>query len=138
MNASWVKREKEGGDKHKPARTILVVEDIDETRLMMRLVLELSGYCVLEAVDGQEAIEVARRERPDLIIMDIGLPVVDGLTATRLIREEAGSAEVPIVAVTARGTAECRVKALAAGCDEYVTKPINFDQLGTLLKRLLP
>src|SRR5919199_1286842 len=77
-------------------RTILVVEDFDETRFMMKVVLEMSGYRVLEATNGVEAVEVARRERPDLILMDIGLPLMDGFVATRTIRDEADLAGVPI------------------------------------------
>ena len=117
--------------------TVLVVEDFDETRFVLKLSLELRGYRVLEALNGQEAVEIARREPLDLILMDLSLPVLDGFAATRRIREEARSRDVPIVAVTAHATAEYRVKALAAGCNEYVTKPIDFDKLGHLLNRLL-
>lgn len=117
--------------------TVLVVEDFDETRFVMKLSLELRGYRVLEALNGQEAVEIARREPLDLILMDLSLPLLDGFAATRLIREEARSHQVPIVAVTAHATAEYRVKALAAGCNDYVTKPIDFDKLGHLLNRLL-
>jgi CheY-like chemotaxis protein len=117
--------------------TVLVVEDFDETRFVLKLSLELRGYRVLEALNGQEAVEIARREPLDLILMDLSLPVLDGFAATRRIREEARSRHVPIVAVTAHATAEYRVKALAAGCNEYVTKPIDFDKLGHLLNRLL-
>ena len=119
------------------SRTVLVVEDFDETRFVLKLSLELRGYRVLEALNGQEAIEIARREPLDLILMDLSLPILDGFAATRRIREEARSRDVPIVAVTAHATAEYRVKALAAGCNEYVTKPIDFDKLGYLLNRLL-
>jgi CheY-like chemotaxis protein len=122
-------RRKEPG----PTTTILVVEDFDETRSMLRLSMELSGYRVVEAINGQQAVEVARRERPDVILMDIGLPVMDGCKATRLIREDKALRNVAIVAVSANATAEYRVKALAAGCDEYVTKPIDFDHLKTLI-----
>ena len=117
--------------------TVLVVEDFDETRFVLKLSLELRGYRVLEALNGQEAVEIARRERLDLILMDLSLPVLDGFAATRCIREEARSRDVPIVAVTAHATPEYRVKALAAGCNEYVTKPIDFEKLGQLLNRLL-
>lgn len=117
--------------------TILVVEDFDETRFMIKLSLELSGYHVLEAINGQEAVEIARRERPDLVLMDLSLPLLDGFTATRRIREETQLCEIPIVAVTAHATADYRVKAFAAGCNDYLTKPIDFDKLGDLLNRLL-
>src|SRR5713226_9333455 len=96
--------------------------------------MELSGYRVVEAINGQQAVEVARRESPDLILMDIGLPVMDGCKATRLIREEKSLRNVSLVAVSANATAEYRVKALAAGCDEYVTKPVDVDHLMTLIR----
>jgi two-component system cell cycle response regulator DivK len=132
---------KDESDRQEPeatSTTVLVVEDFDETRLMIKMSLNMRGYRVVEAVNGQEAVEMARREHPNLILMDLSLPVLDGFAATRRIREDAALRDVPIVAVTAHATAEYRNKAQAAGCDEYVTKPINFDQLGTLLKRLLP
>jgi CheY-like chemotaxis protein len=129
-----VKQEKDIRRKRSPMKTVLVVEDFDETRFMLKLSMELSGYRVVEASNGQQAVEVARRERPDVILMDIGLPVMDGCKATRLIREDRALRNVPIFAVSANATAEYRVKALAAGCDEYVTKPIDFDQLKTLIR----
>ena len=118
-------------------RRILVVEDFNETRFMMKVVLEMSGYHVLEATNGVEAVATARRERPDLILMDIGLPLMDGFAATRTIRAEAELADVAIVAVSAHATAEYRVKALTVGCDEYLTKPVDFAHLNNLVRRLL-
>ncbi len=115
--------------------TVLVVEDFEDNRFMMRRLLEMSGYRVVEAVDGQEAVEKAQSERPNLILMDLSLPLLDGLAATRRIRELLH--EVPIVAVSAHDTADFHADALAAGCDEYVTKPIDFDELEHLLGRLL-
>ena len=119
------------------ASTVLVVEDFDETRFMLKFLLESSGYRVVEAVDGRQAIEAAQREHPDLILMDISLPVLDGIAATRRIREDARLREVPIVAVTAHSSAEYRAQALAAGCNEYVPKPIDFDLLESVLNRFL-
>jgi len=134
MSTQDVIRQGETGRNELPeTTTILVVEDFDETRFMLKLLIELSGYRVIEAVNGQQAVEVAQRERPDVILMDIGLPVLDGCKATRLIREDKALNNVPIVAVSANATAEDRVKALAAGCDEYVTKPIDFDRLKKLI-----
>jgi CheY-like chemotaxis protein len=118
--------------------TIMVVEDFEDNRFMMRRLLEMSGYHVLEAVNGQEAVEIARRERPHLILMDLSLPLLDGLAATRRIRQESSLRDVPIVAVSAHDTADFHADALAAGCNDYVTKPIDFDQLEALLKKLLP
>ncbi|HEY6186772.1 MAG TPA: response regulator [Pyrinomonadaceae bacterium] len=118
--------------------TVMVVEDFEDNRFMMRRLLEMSGYHVLEAVNGQEAVEIARRERPNLILMDLSLPLLDGLAATRRIRQEESLRDVPIVAVSAHDTADFHADALAAGCNDYVTKPIDFDQLEALLEKLLP
>ncbi|MDT5061174.1 MAG: two-component system, cell cycle response regulator DivK [Acidobacteriota bacterium] len=118
--------------------TIMVVEDFEDNRFMMRRLLEMSGYRVLEAVNGEEAVELAWRERPGLILMDLSLPQLDGLAATRRIRQYPEMRHVPIVAVSAHDTADFHADALAAGCNDYVTKPIDFDQLEALLSRLLP
>ncbi|MDQ1590508.1 MAG: hypothetical protein QOG00_3475 [Pyrinomonadaceae bacterium] len=117
--------------------TVLVVEDFADNRFMMRKLLEMSGYQVVEAVDGREAVELAESTRPDLILMDLSLPRLDGLDATRRIRELDGLARVPIVAVSAHDTNDFHTDALAAGCNEYVTKPIDFAELEALLKKLL-
>ena len=117
--------------------TVLVVEDFEDNRFMMRRLLEMCGYRVVEAVNGEQAVEVAAEERPDLILMDLSLPKLDGLAATRRIRQQNGAARVPIVAVSAHDTTDFHADALAAGCNEYVTKPIDFDQLESLLKKLL-
>ncbi|HUQ30550.1 MAG TPA: response regulator [Pyrinomonadaceae bacterium] len=120
------------------APVVMVVEDFEDNRFMMRRLLEMSGYRVLEAINGEEAVELAHRERPQLILMDLSLPQLDGLAATRRIRQHAELREVPIVAVSAHDTADFHADALAAGCNDYVTKPIDFDQLEALLDRLLP
>jgi CheY-like chemotaxis protein len=117
---------------------VMVVEDFEDNRFMMRRLLEMSGYRVLEAINGEEAVELAHRERPQLILMDLSLPQLDGLAATRRIRQHVDLREVPIVAVSAHDTADFHADALAAGCNDYVTKPIDFDQLEALLNRLLP
>ena len=119
-------------------QTVLVVEDFEDNRFMMRRLLEMSGYRVLEAINGEEAVEIAKRERPGLILMDLSLPLLDGLAATRRIRQHKELRDVPIVAVSAHDTADYHADALAAGCNDYVTKPIDFDQLEALLGRLLP
>jgi two-component system cell cycle response regulator DivK len=115
---------------------VLVVEDFEDNRFMMRRLLEMSGYRVVEAVNGKQAVETAERERPDIILMDLSLPMLDGLAATRRIRARDGLGKVPIVAVSAHDSADFHAEALAAGCNEYVTKPIDFDQLVQLLDRL--
>lgn len=118
--------------------TVMVVEDFEDNRFMMRRLLELSGYNVLEAINGEEAVKKAQLERPDLILMDLSLPLLDGLAATRRIREVEDLREIPIVAVSAHDTSDFHADALAAGCNDYVTKPIDFDELESLLARLLP
>jgi CheY-like chemotaxis protein len=119
------------------APTVLVVEDFDDFRFMLRLRLELSNYRVVEAANGWEAVEVARRERPSLVVMDLCLPVLDGFAATRQMREQPEMYDVPIVAVTAHGTSEYRNKAAAAGCDEFLTKPFKFERLQEIMTGLL-
>lgn len=118
--------------------TVMVVEDFEDNRFMMRRLLEMSGYSVLEAINGEEAVELAQSELPSLILMDLSLPLLDGLAATRRIREVPELQRIPIVAVSAHDTADFHAEALAAGCNDYVTKPIDFDQLEALLSRLLP
>lgn len=125
-------------DNISPNLTILVVEDYEDTRFAMRLALEEHGYRVLEAADGEAAVEVAMQERPDIILMDIGLPGLDGLTAAERIRANPDMKETVIVAVTAHQETDYRAKALAAGCNAYVTKPIDPDWLSDLLSNLMP
>ncbi len=125
-------------DETQPADlTILVVEDYEDTSLAMRLALEDRGYRILEAADGAQAVEVAARERPDIILMDLQLPVLDGLSATERIRANPELGEVIIVAVTAHQEADYRARALAAGCNAFVSKPIDFEWLNDLLVSLV-
>ena len=118
-------------------RTILLVEDFDDTRLMMKLWLAKNGYRVVEAETGEEAISLAQRELPDLIIMDAMMPGMNGLDATHRIREHQALRTTPIVAVSAYGADEYRAIALAAGCDEYVSTPFEPSALNELIKSLL-
>jgi two-component system cell cycle response regulator DivK len=117
--------------------TVLLVEDTEDNRQMMRRLLEMSGYRVVEATNGKEAVEVASRERPQMILMDLSLPLIDGLAATRRIRILPGLNKVPIVAVSAHDTADFHSEALAAGCDAYITKPIDYTELEDIIQRLL-
>jgi two-component system cell cycle response regulator DivK len=117
---------------------VLLVEDSEDNRMMMKRLLEMSGYEVMEAVNGEQAVESAQTTRPDLILMDLSLPKIDGLAATRYIRRLPAMQRVPIVVVSAHDTADFHAEALASGCNEYVTKPIDFGQLELLLKRLAP
>ena len=118
--------------------TVLVVEDYDDARELIGMWLAGSGYRVIEARDGAEAIEAARRECPDLVIMDMSLPTLDGLTATQAIRKIEELCEVPVIACSAHDVQEWADKALAAGCNEFVSKPVDFAARETPLKRLLP
>jgi len=120
-----------------PPRTILLVEDFDDTRLMMKLWLVKNGYRVLEAETGEEAISLARRELPDLIIMDVMMPGMNGLDATQRIREHQALRNTPIVAVSAYGADEYRAIAIEAGCDEYVSTPFEPGALHELIENLL-
>ena len=116
---------------------VLLVEDTEDNRQMMRRLLEMSGYRVVEAINGVEAVKLASEERPRIILMDLSLPLIDGLTATRRIRSLPGLSKVPIVAVSAHDTADFHSEALAAGCNAYVTKPIDYPELEEVVNRLL-
>ena len=115
---------------------VLIVEDHDDTREMLRIMLEMRNCRVMEASNGQEAVQMAGHEHPDLILMDVSLPLLDGLEATRLIREDALLAEMPIIALNGWGTLSYHVAALAAGCDDCLEKPIDFELLESHLVRL--
>jgi len=117
--------------------TVLLVEDTEDNRFMMRRLLEMSGYHVIEAVNGQEAIWLAGEQRPQVILMDLSLPIVDGLAATRQIRSLPDLRKVPIIVVSAHDTADFHKEALAAGCDAYITKPIDYAELEGLISRIL-
>ena len=113
--------------------TILVVEDHDDTREMLHMLLGSWGCRVVEACDGLEAVEVASREKPKLILMDSRLPFIDGLEATRRIRENGLRDQVKIVALNGSGNPLFHAAALAAGCDDSIVKPFDFDRLRTYL-----
>jgi CheY-like chemotaxis protein len=117
--------------------TILLVDDDENTRYLMRLELEQREYRVIEAEDGERAVMLAQQELPDIILMDISLPRMDGLEATKLIRNKERIHKVPIVAVTAHQESDVRKGAKASGFDAYVTKPIDFDWLNELLVGLI-
>jgi len=116
---------------------VLVVEDYEDTREFMKFLLQDYGFDVAEATNGYEAVESVKRQVPDLILMDISMPGMDGLTAARKIRENSGSRKPPIIAITAYGEA-ARRKALEAGCDASLSKPIDFEDLEPVLSRYLP
>ena len=118
-------------------RTVLVVDDFDDTRLLLRTWLERRGFRVIEAENGLQAIAQAETQSPDLIIMDMQMPQLDGLSATRRIRGLKSLHSVPIVAVSAYGAEQFRELALAAGCDEYVSTPFEPATLEGIISSLV-
>lgn len=118
-------------------RTILIVDDFDDTRLLLRTWLQKKGFRIIEAENGIQAVSQAESVRPDLIIMDIEMPELDGLSATRKIRGLPHAQTLPIIAVSAYGADQFRDEALAAGCNEYVSTPFEPDELEKLIRALL-
>jgi CheY-like chemotaxis protein len=117
---------------------ILIVEDNEMNRDMLSRRLERKGFAIIMAVDGQQGVEMARSEKPDLILMDMSLPVMDGWTATQTIKADAELAKIPVIALTAHAMAGDREKAMAAGCDDYDTKPIELPRLLEKIGKFLP
>jgi len=118
-------------------KKILVVEDSERDRRLMNMVLRNKGYMVIEATDGLAAIAEAKKKLPDLILMDIKLPKIDGMEVTRILRRDERFRFTPIVAVTANAMRGDREDILAAGCTEYVSKPVRFRELLALIDALL-
>ena len=119
-------------------KRILIIEDQEDNRAIMRDLLSTAGYMLIEALDGEEGVRLARSERPDLILMDIQLPVLDGYEATRRIKALAELKSVPIVAVTSYALSGDDIKARAAGCDSYVAKPFSPRELLAKVREFLP
>jgi len=119
-------------------KRILIIEDQEDNRAIMRDLLSTAGYMLIEALDGEEGVRLARSERPDLILMDIQLPVLDGYEATRRIKAVAELKSVPIVAVTSYALSGDDIKARAAGCDSYVAKPFSPRELLAKVREFLP
>jgi len=117
---------------------VLYVEDNDDNVYMLKIRLELLGdFEVLTAEDGAKGCEVAVAEQPDVILMDLEMPVVDGWEATRRLRDNPQTRDIPIIALSAHALAGERDKAIAAGCDEFDTKPIEFDRLVATVQRIV-
>jgi len=116
---------------------ILLVEDNEMNRDMLSRRLERNGHQVVMAMDGQQAVDSASAEKPDLILMDMSLPVLDGWEATRRLKAEATTKDIPIIALTAHAMAEDERKAREAGCDDYDTKPIEMERLLSKIQKLL-
>jgi two-component system, cell cycle response regulator DivK len=133
MNAELPER----GEPVMPGKTVLVVEDDDLNMKLVREVLRLGQYGILEATDAGSGIQMAREHRPDLILMDIHLPDMDGLSATRVINADQDLKDIPVVALTALAMKGDREKALEAGCAEYMTKPFRIQDLLEILDRYL-
>lgn len=116
---------------------ILLVEDNEMNRDMLSRRLERKGFQVLIAVDGQEGIDKAKGESPNLILMDMNLPIIDGWEATRQLKADAATASIPIIGLTAHAMSGDREKCLEAGCDQYDTKPVDFPGLLVKIQALL-
>jgi len=119
------------------SKRILVVEDNPDNRILITDVLSSLDYEVLVAVDGEEGLSMAQDEVPDLILMDLSLPKMDGWTSTNLIKQDAALSHIPIIALTAHAMVGDREKALQAGCDDYVSKPIDLRELASKLAHFL-
>jgi two-component system cell cycle response regulator DivK len=116
---------------------VLLVEDNEMNRDMLSRRLIRRGFEVIFAADGQQGVDAARREKPDIILMDLSLPVMDGWEATRRVKSDEATRGVPVIALTARAMVGDREKAMEAGCDDYDTKPVEFDRLLGKIERLL-
>jgi CheY-like chemotaxis protein len=117
--------------------TVLLVEDNEDNRVIYATYLTHFGYAVLTAEDAEEGLALARDRRPDLIVMDVGLPGMDGNAATRLLKADPTTERIPVVTLTAHAHREDRDRAEAAGCDLYLTKPLEPRELGAAIRRLL-
>lgn len=117
---------------------ILYVEDNDDNLFMLKPRLERRGYTVLVATDGEQGVTVAQKEHPDLILMDLELPVLDGWKATKQLKNSPDTSSIPVIAVSAHAMSGDREKALAAGCDDFVAKPVVLPELLEKIKALLP
>lgn len=120
-----------------PARTVLVVEDQEDNRIILTLYLQHVGYRVISAVNGADGILVARAERPDLIVMDISMPVLDGYGALRALREDPELGATPVIALTAHALDTDRESVLAAGFDGYLSKPVEPRVVATEVERAI-
>ena len=116
---------------------ILLVEDNEMNRDMLSRRLTRRGFEVIFAVDGQQGVDLARSERPDIILMDMSLPVIDGWEATRRVKADDVTRGVPVIGLTAHAMAGDREKAMEAGCDDYDTKPVELDRLIGKIEKLL-
>jgi two-component system, cell cycle response regulator DivK len=119
-------------------KCILIVEDQEDNRIILRRLLSKAGYDLIEAMNGEDGVALALSKRPDLILMDIQLPIVDGYEATRRIKSNAELRSIPVIAVTSYALSGDEAKARAAGCDAYVAKPFSPRQLLAKVREYLP
>jgi len=126
-----------GGARGMNKKTILVVDDTDWNRDLLVQLLE-EDYTVLQAVDGEQGVKVTEQEKPDLILMDLGMPVMDGWEATRRIKAHNQLKQIPIIAVTSHAMVGDEIEARKAGCDDYLSKPIDEDLLLQKIRKFLP
>ncbi len=116
---------------------VLLVEDNEMNRDMLSRRLARRGFEVVFAVDGKQGVDAARREKPDIILMDMSLPIMDGWEATRCVKSDDATRNVPVIGLTAHAMSGDREKAIQVGCDDYDTKPVEFDRLVGKIERLL-
>lgn len=119
------------------AHTILLVEDYEDSLILLTTFLRLEGYGILTAMTGEDAVDVAVQRRPDLILMDIGLPGMDGLSAVWQIREHPELVETPVVIISAHDALDLREEAVGAGCKGYLVKPLDMPELKQVVKNIL-
>jgi CheY-like chemotaxis protein len=117
--------------------TVLLVEDNDDNRIIYSTYLTHSGFRVIEAADGERGIALAQSEQPDVILMDVAIPLVDGWEATRRLKADPVTAHIPVIALTAHALAADRERALEVGCDDYLPKPVEPRAVGAAIERIL-
>jgi two-component system cell cycle response regulator DivK len=118
-------------------QTILLVEDNADNQEIYRIILAHHGFVVLQAWDGERGLEMARDHGPDLILMDLTMPLIDGLAATRLLKQDPATAAIPVIALTAHATEDDRTAAVAAGCDSFLSKPVEPAKVAEEVRRVL-
>ena len=121
----------------RPTPTVLIVEDNLDNRTIYRTILEHYGYTVVEAGDGEAGVRLARERLPDVVLMDISIPIIDGHQATRILKADPATAAIPVIALTAHAMAEDRILAAEAGCDAYLSKPAEPKQVVAEVRRLI-
>jgi two-component system cell cycle response regulator DivK len=119
-------------------KRVLLVEDFEDSRTGLSKLLQIEGYEVIEATDGAQAIDFAASTKPDLILMDLSLPVIDGLTASKRIKESDSTSGIPIIALSAHDMDDVQRMVTLAGCTDFMTKPVDFPALLDMLSRYLP